>query len=113
MSEVFIARCLSQCLSNLSGVKAAIFEEARLPGTRLRITGLASKFFAARLARKFVPIDLGRRQGAARRGLFYAALFEFLLDATRTIATRRTTANESVGKAPILLQAVLGQLIER
>lgn len=104
---------MSQCLSNLCGIEAAVFEEAHLPGTLLRISGLASKFLAAYLARKFVPIDLGRFQCAKRQGLFNTTLLEFLLYTARSVAAPGATANEAVGIAAILLQAFIGQVVER
>ena len=104
---------MSQCLSNLCGIETAVFEETHLPGTLLRVSGLASKFLAAHLARKFVPIDLSRFQCAKRQGLFNTTLFEFLLNTTRPVAARGATANEAVGIAAVLLQAFIGQVVER
>ena len=79
----------------------------------MRIARLASKFLAPGVARKFVPIDLGRIQCTAHQGLFYAALLEFLLDAARTVAARGAATNKGVGIAAVLLQAFVGQLVER
>ena len=104
---------MSQCLSNLCGIEAAIFEKAHLLGALLRIVGLTSKFLTPRVAREFVPIDLGRLQRAAHQRLFHAALFEFLLYTARAVAARGAATDEGVGIASILLQAFIDQVIER
>ena len=104
---------MSQCLANLCGIKAAVCEEAHLLGALVRIAGLTSKFLAPGVARKVVPIDLGRIQCTAHQGLFYATLPEFLLDAAWTVAARCAATDEGVGIAAVLLQALVGQLVER
>ena len=78
----------------------------------MRIARLASKFLAPGVARKFVPIDLGRSQCTAHQGLFYATLLEFLLNTARTVTARCTATNKGVGIAAVLLQAFVGQLVE-
>ena len=104
---------MCKCLSNLCGVEAAIFEEAHLPGALLRVGGLASKFFASRLAGESIPIKLSSTQGTTYQSLFHAARFQFLLNTSRPIAACGPTADENLGVAIILLQAFLSQVVER